>query len=321
MPKEKPLLVVSKVSKQKGERFILNKVGFEQHAGEKVAIVGETGSGKTTLLKIISGLLQADSGGVLLNGAPVQGPEEQLVPGHPSIAYLSQHFELQKFLKVYQVLQYANGLTEPEATSIYEVCRVDHLLQRKTDELSGGEKQRIAIARLLVGKPKLLLLDEPFSNLDFIHRNILKDVVAGISDKLKITCLMVSHDPVDTLPWADRIFVMREGRFVQDGKPEAVYRQPKNEYVAGLFGLCNRLSIAQAKALGVKSKQKIVRPEQLELIPKRKGNPTGLIMQVNYYGSHYEMEVSFMKNVFYVTTEVMKYKVGDVVGIRLKRKD
>lgn len=319
MPNQKPLLVVSQVSKEKNGRLILANIRFDQNAGERIAIVGETGSGKTSLLKVISGLLQPDKGDVTLDGVRVPGPDEQLVPGHPSIAYLSQHFELQKFLRVYQVLQYANGLSTSEASAIYEVCRVDHLLQRKTDELSGGEKQRIAIARLLVGKPRLLLLDEPFSNLDFIHRTQLKEVLIDVSDKLKITCLMVSHDPVDSLPWADRILVMKEGRIVQQGKPEVIYQQPVNEYTAGLFGAYNRVTPAQKKMLGIKAKSAMIRPEQLELIRPKKGFVTGVVKRVDYYGSHYDVEVSTSKTSFYVTTDATKFSVGDAVSIRAKK--
>src|SRR5690606_10088497 len=100
-----------------------------------------------------------------------------------------------------------NVLSDESAQIVFEVCRISHLLGRKTDQLSGGERQRIAIARLLVSAPDLLLLDEPYSNLDVAYKRILQDVIRDIGRKLKISCILVSHDPADTLSWASKILV------------------------------------------------------------------------------------------------------------------
>jgi ABC-type sulfate/molybdate transport systems ATPase subunit len=124
----------------------------------------------------------------------------------------------------------ANQLSDEEAAVISEVCRINHLLQRWTHQFRAGEKQRIALARLLVSAPRLLLLDEPFSNLDAIHKNILKSVIHAIADDLKLTCLLVSHDPADVLSWADEILVLQDGALIQQGTPEDVYKQPVSEY-------------------------------------------------------------------------------------------
>ena len=164
------------------------------------------------------------------------GPEDQLVPGQPGIAYLSQHFELQKSLRVEQVLGYSNTLSERTADRLYRVCQIDHLLKRRTDQLSGGEKQRVAICRLLISAPRLLLLDEPFSHLDMVHKNTLKEVIDDIVDKLKITCILVSQDALDTLmqgrttvvtshrpsliQQADIVYVIEDGRVTGSGAPE-----------------------------------------------------------------------------------------------------
>jgi ABC-type lipoprotein export system ATPase subunit len=146
------LLTVENISRTEGD-FVLTGISFTQKKHQKIAIAGETGSGKSTLLKIIAGLQQADTGEVYLGKERVEGAYERLVPGHPRIAYLSQNFELPKFLRVEQVLNYANTLSEEAASTLYNVCQIDHLQKRRTDELSGGEKQRIAIARLLITSP------------------------------------------------------------------------------------------------------------------------------------------------------------------------
>ena len=118
--------------------FVLRDITFAQSRGEKIAIAGETGAGKSTVLKVIAGLLQPDSGSLLFERKPIAGPADQLVPGHPGIAYLSQHFELQKSLRVEQVLTYSNTLSDADANTLYAVCQIDHLVTRRTDELSGA---------------------------------------------------------------------------------------------------------------------------------------------------------------------------------------
>src|SRR5687767_484925 len=142
------LLSVSGISKQVDGGFLLQDISFTQRRYQRIAIAGETGSGKSTLLKIIAGLVQPDSGEVIFDGERVKGPAEKLVPGHHAIAYLSQDFDLPKFLTVEQALSYTNTISDSAATAIFEICRINHLLNRKTDQLSGGERQRIAIARL-----------------------------------------------------------------------------------------------------------------------------------------------------------------------------
>ena len=295
-----------------GGRQLLQGISFSQEPLQKIAIAGATGSGKTTLLKIIGGLVQPTAGEVLFEGKRVTGPAEQLIPGHPGIAYLSQHFELRNNYKVEEVLEYANLLPEEKAAALYEVCRIIPLLRRKTDQLSGGERQRIALARLLGSSPRLLLLDEPFSNLDPIHTNILKAVIHDIGAKLKITCILVSHDPVDTLPWADEILVLEEGRVRQKGSPEEIYRQPVNEYVAGLFGNYNLIGPQLAAVFGIPPG--IVRPECFNISRQDEGE--GVVSQVSFAGGFYEVEVMLQNFAFTVTTR-RHYAKGERVNISI----
>ena len=170
MDHQKFLLSVESVTKTINEQPVIQDVSFGQYSLQKIAIAGETGSGKSTLLKMIGGLLQPDAGKIYFRQQRVMGPDYQLVAGESGIAYLSQHYELRNHYRMEELLSYANILTEEQAHEIYAICRIDHLLKRNTFQLSGGEKQRIALARLLVSAPRLLLLDEPFSNLDLIHK-------------------------------------------------------------------------------------------------------------------------------------------------------
>lgn len=307
------------MSKAGAEGFVLSEITLNIARFQKIAIAGETGSGKSTLLKIIAGLIQPDAGEIYFEGEKVKGPAEQLVAGHPSIAYLSQHFDLQKFLRVEQVLDYANHLSDKEAASVFSVCRIDHLLHRKTDELSGGEKQRIAIARLLISKPTLLLLDEPYSNLDTVLKGTLKSVIHDIGRKLRITCMLVSHDPDDTLPWADEILVLKEGNVVQHGKPEEIYQQPVSEYVAGLFGAYNIISPGLAKVLGKPGlkKDNLVRPEDFKVVSK----PTArkwMVEEFNFCGNRYELKLVHKEFSIHASVHNKKIQQGDWVDVSFK---
>lgn len=273
-----PFLACRNISVKWSDRRVLHDITFELPKGKRLVIAGETGSGKSSLLKIIGGLLQPLTGSIVLEGRRIEGPDEKLVPGHNTIAYLSQQFELPRFLRVEQIFSYANTLTGESADSLYKLCQVDHLLQRNTDELSGGEKQRIALARLLTTSPTLLLLDEPFAHLDMDHKNTLKQVVADVSNALDMTCIMVSHNPEDTLPWADHVIVLRAGSIIQQGSPRQIYLEPDDEYVAGLFGNYSSMDIAGESLL--------LRPEQVRIFTDNSGTVGGKVIDVLFFGSY-----------------------------------
>lgn len=316
------LLKVSAISKAQEGAFILKDISFEQQRFQHIAIAGETGSGKSTLLKVIGGLAQPDSGEVLFEQVRVKGPNEVLIPGQPGVAYLSQYFELRHNYWVEEILSYANKLTDEEAANIYAICRIDHLFRRRTDQLSGGEKQRIALARLLTTSPRLLLLDEPFSNLDMIHKQLLKSVIDDISEKLEITCMLISHDPQDILSWADTVFLMKEGQIVQQGPPQQVYNQPVNEYAAGLLGKYNLIPAARAKGFaglpGVQDNGKsiFIRPEHFMIVPGQTGALSGKIASVTFWGSYYDVKVQLStKDVITLRTLANNLKKGGSVHV------
>lgn len=317
------LLQVSGISKRAEQEHILKDISFSQRKLQKLAIAGETGSGKSTLLKIIAGLAQPDTGEVHFESKKVLGPADTLVPGHPGVSYLSQTFELPKFLRVEQVLEYSNTMPEAESNTLYDVCQISHLLKRKTDQLSGGEKQRIALARLLITSPRLLLLDEPFSHLDMVHKNTLKAVIRDIGKRLKITCMLVSHDPADTLSWADKILVMKDGKIVQKGPPEKIYRQPVNEYTAGLFGKFNLIAPSRSKAFAAlkgispNGKTMLIRPEQFKVVAKKSNTFAGKVVRANFFGGHYELDVSVAGNDLIVKTDDDGYHAGDRIYLSL----
>jgi putative spermidine/putrescine transport system ATP-binding protein len=315
------LLDVRGIGKEEKTGFSVKDIHFSQVQYQQIAIVGETGSGKTSLLKMIAGLMQPDSGGIFFEGSRVLGPLEKLLPGHPRIAYLSQHFELRNNYRVEEELEARNKLTEEEARAIYEVCRITHLLKRRTDQLSGGERQRIVLARLLTTAPSLLLLDEPYSNLDRHHTQIIKAVLKDLVEQWKISCIMVSHDAEDLLSWADRVLVMREGRLIQDGSPETIYEQPLDSYTASLLGEFNLLEHRLAAMLlpgkeWNKEQKWMLRPEQLSLVEKELSPVNAIIRDMYYCGSHYMAVADIMGQELKVRT-TSKLNKGDTVGLSL----
>jgi len=314
------LLVVVGAGKKEKENYTVKDINFSQQPLEKIAIAGETGSGKTTLLKMIGGLAQLDEGNIYYDGKRVLGPFERLLPGHPQIAYLSQHFELRNNYRVEEELESKNLLTQEAANNIYRICRIEHLLKRKTDQLSGGERQRIVLARLLTTSPKLLLLDEPFSNLDAIHKNLIKAVLLDIGNQLNISCILVSHDAADTLSWADTIYVLNDGMIVQQGTPQKIYNEPIDEYCAGLFGEYNLLNAANAKLFfpnAADKEQLIVRPEQFSITPDNNNAVKGIVQAVYFFGSYFVVDVLVNGKLLRVRTEKRKLVIGKEVLLKM----
>lgn len=315
------LLSVKSLSRKEKENYILQNIQFNIVEGAKIAIAGATGSGKTSLLKMIADLLQPTKGEIIFKQQKIKGPQEKLLPGHEGIAYLSQHFELRNNYSVFELMEMANKLQPFDAEKIYELCQIKHLLQRKTNELSGGEKQRISLALLLTKSPKLLLLDEPFSNLDFIHRNIIKQVIEDISQQLNITCLLVSHDATDALSWADEIIILQNGKIIQQGSPTQLYYQPCNEYCAGLLGEYNLLDFSSISSTFPSNHQKnkeqkiFLRPEQIVMEKATNIFQKNTIENITFLGSYSLATVLVNNQKIKVHTSNQRFSVGDRVVI------
>ncbi len=315
------LLSVNGIEKKERGEYLVRNISFTQELSQKIAIAGETGSGKTTLLKIIAGLLQRDNGEVFFNNERVLGPLEKLIPGHQQIAYLSQHFELRNNYRVEEELDSKNLLSGEEAHTLYTICRIEHLLKRKTNEVSGGERQRIVLAKILITSPNLLLLDEPFSNLDAANKKIIKSVIDDISEKLGITCILVSHDAMDVLGWADSIIVMKDGNIIQQDTPTIIYHQPVNKYCAALFGDYNLVTKKNIAQLGWKCqhpKQLLVRPEEIKICKDDNKNIQGEIKKISFGGSYYLLEVEAGDQLLLVKTNNTTLAARDIIHLQLQ---
>ncbi len=290
--------------------------------GKRIGVVGETGSGKSTLLKLIAGLEQADGGQIYFEGERVLGAQEQLVPGHSAIAYLTQEAELPLFVKVENCLKRPFGMTQNTANRLFKACDIKHLLQSDTRSLSGGERQRVALAKLLLKSPKLLLLDEPFANLDPHHKSAIKRVIELIEIEANVNLILVAHDPQDILPWADLVWVMKAGKIIQKGTPYTLYNQPKNEYVAGLLGTYsliepNKWNVADAHDFSVINGKLLIRPTNFKLVNKNNHGLHGKVLKTHFHGSYDEVIVNVNDNLITLNTQVGKCTIGELVKVAL----
>jgi len=275
----------------------VNEVSFSLEEGQTLSLVGESGSGKTTLLRLIAGLLEPDQGKVYLDGTWVKGPSRHLVPGHPDIKVVFQHYELSPNLTVRQniarILQaYEAEYRESRTETLIRLCRLEKVGQRYPRALSGGEKQRLALARAIAEEPRLLLMDEPFSNIDLSLKKHLKQELSEILEELNLATIIVTHDPEDALAMADLVAVMRQGRLLQVDTPRKVYHQPASDYVASLFGTCNFLDTKDAEQLFNRSFQSRIclRAEDIQITNEQVG-VTARVKRVRFMGAFQELLV------------------------------
>ena len=243
-------------------------VSLEVPRGEILALVGESGSGKTTLLRLIAGLETLDGGEVVIDGDSVaDGTGAAWVPPEKRrVGLVFQDGALFPHLTVAQNTGY--GLSRREFSRAERAEIVDEMLtltgledyrDRFPHQLSGGERQRLAVARALAPRPKLILLDEPFSNLDPALRRSIREDILDILRKAETTAVMVTHDTDDALAIGDRVAVFQDGEIAQVGTPEAIYRSPRCGYCARLFGPANRFQPNGGDSLVW------VRPEKMRL--------------------------------------------------------
>lgn len=271
----------------------IQDVSFEISQGSVVAIIGESGSGKSTLLKCIYGLLKVDAGEVQYKGKRILGPDEQLIPGHKEMKMVTQDFSLNIYAKVYDniasVLSNTNVQSKHDKTmQMMEHLHIDHLKDKKITQLSGGEQQRVAIARALVSDTTVLLLDEPFSQVDALLKNQLRADIKRIAAETGVTVIMVSHDPADGLFLADELLILKDGKLLQHGKPAHIYNHPDHIYTAQILGNAIVLEAADAVKLGLSATgDKIVfYPEWVEL--KSSWNSRRFEVKDVYYKGFYE---------------------------------
>lgn len=214
------------------------------NTGQILCILGESGCGKTSLLKAIRGFMDRDAGEIYFQDERVYNKSEKLVPGTKGIAIVHQDFQLEPGFTVYDnikhhLIQYKLEYQHAKTEEIIELCNLTQLRDKTSKQLSGGQKQKVALAKALIGEPPLLLLDEPFSNLDNISKTEFKKILKNIVNKLNVAMLFVTHDSKDALTFSDEIMVIQNGTVIQKGTPSELVQNPPSLYAAQLLGLTN----------------------------------------------------------------------------------
>jgi iron(III) transport system ATP-binding protein len=223
---------------------------LEAHEGELLAVVGPSGCGKTTLLRLLAGLEVPDAGAITLGGEPLFSKARRiLIPPHRRrVGMVFQNYALWPHMNVFENVAYplrvqrlSKGEIQKEVTGVLSQVRLEGLEKRRPDQLSGGQQQRVALARALVMRPRVLLLDEPLSNLDAHLREDMRFEIKRIQRETGVTIVHVTHDQAEAMAIADRIAVMKRGRLVQTGPPRELYEHPRTEFVASFIGMTNLL--------------------------------------------------------------------------------
>jgi len=234
-------VVLENLTKRFGSVRAINGLNLDIHDSEFFVLLGPTGAGKTTTLRCIAGLEKPNGGSIYIDQQSVDG----WGPAERDVALVFQHYSLYPHYTVRQNLEFPlkSKIRNLKAAEINQrvtkaawTLQIDHLLDRKTDKLSGGEMQRVAIGRAIVRDPKIFLMDEPLSNLDAKLRETLRPELKGLQMNLGATFLYVTHDQVEAMTMGERIGVLRRGQLLQIGTPYEVYNQPVNTYVAKFVG-------------------------------------------------------------------------------------
>jgi ABC-type Fe3+/spermidine/putrescine transport system ATPase subunit len=295
--------------------------------GRITAIIGESGSGKSTLLRLLYGLLSPDEGTVNFKGERVWGPEEKLIPGHDAMKMVTQHTDdLNLFARVWDnvsaMLPNTNVKVKEEKTEqVLTQLNMMPLALKRVADLSGGEKQRVAIARAIITRPDVLLLDEPFNQVDTSFREGLQHDIRQIVRETGLTVVMVSHDPAEVLSMADELVVLRQGQIVEAGHPKSLYQTPLNLYTAELLTNCNVLTREEAAACALKTDKEhiVIYPEWIRINSILK--TTSWTVKEILFKGFYEDVILENGGVILraLNNESGQYTEGDVVGLKIKK--
>ena len=293
---------------------VLKGINLDIMDKEFITFLGPSGCGKTTTLRIIGGFVKPKEGDVFFDGVRIN----DLPPYKRQVNTVFQRYALFPHLNVYENVEF--GLKVARIPEKERKARVKEMLKlvglagydnRNINQMSGGQQQRVAIARALVNHPKVLLLDEPLGALDLKLRKEMQIELKRIQQTLEITFIYVTHDQEEALTMSDRVIVMRDGNILQMGKPQDIYNEPCNAFVADFIGESNIIDGIMHKdflvefandyfecvdkGFALKERvQVVVRPEDFKIVPADKGKISGVVESVIFKGVHYEIMVDAM---------------------------
>jgi iron(III) transport system ATP-binding protein len=339
-------VVFDRVSKRYGAFTAVDAISFDIVPGTLVTLLGPSGCGKTTTLRMIAGLEQASGGRILIGGADVTA----LSPAERDVSMVFQSYALFPHLSVLDNVCYGLRSTGVAKRQAVEQARakiglvgLSGLDDRLPSELSGGQQQRVALARAMVLEPKVMLFDEPLSNLDARLRRRVRDEIRALQLSLGLTVVYVTHDQSEALAISDRIIVMDRGSIVQDGPPRSLYEAPANRFVVNFMGEASILPAEivavdagqatvrlgglmlrlPARGVGTGPAEIAIRPHAVQLSAEGAGGHAlrGAVLRAVYGGDHMEYEVSlegFAEPVFVVDPHVAApLPAGLAVGVTL----
>ena len=324
-----PFLEVKKATKLfSGEKISgVKNIDLSIAEGKITAIIGRSGSGKSTLLNLIYGLIDADSGEVRLMDERVWGPAEKLIPGHDQMKMVTQQSDhLNHYAKVWDNvasllpntnLQYKSDKT----TEVLKQLRLLDLKERRVADLSGGERQRVSIARALVSNPKVLLLDEPFNQVDASFRDNLQQDIRRIVTETGLTVILVSHDPQEVLSLADELVVLKDGEIVETGNPQQLYQQPKRLYTATLLANGTVFTGIKAASLGIVTDKKTVMVYAEGFYTDKNSIENLCTIEVVLFKGFYEELIldNGLVKFKMINLQVGSFRVGDQVSVKVNK--
>ncbi len=319
------LIQIKNITKSFGQKKVLDHISGTVKQGALISLVGMSGSGKTTLLKIIAGLIESDTGSIYLNNKKLQGPKEQLIAGHEEIKLVFQDYALKPNMSVeenlnYALLGYGEIYKKNRVEQLIEICGLESLRPQHPQELSGGQKQRVAFARALANEPEVILMDEPFSNLDPLTKQSLLIETKSLAKKTDTTVILVTHDTRDAMEIADEIWVLQKGTIAQKGKPHEVYQHPKSPQIARLFGIINLLSESQSHELLNVNYSTGIWIENVKITPK--GMIKGYVKEVIFNGGNHKLLISIHQDLELMAYDDIKaYRTGDSIQLTLDPKE
>jgi ABC-type Fe3+/spermidine/putrescine transport system ATPase subunit len=310
------MLIVKNISFSYDGALVLKDVSFTIDKGQNIALIGESGCGKSTLLKLIYGLYDLNNGEITYDSKQILGPKFNLIPGEEYIKYLAQDFDLMPYITVEEnVGKYLSNIYKDKKAKrikeLLEMVEMTAFAKVKAKYLSGGQQQRVALAKVLALDPKVLLLDEPFSQIDTFRKNTLRRNIFCYLKEKQITCIVATHDSKDVLAFADETIVLQDGKLIEKGYTKSVYEHLKSKYTASLFDEVNEIPV---NIFNNKS-QLLLYPHNLEVVEK--SNFKVIIQNCYFKGNGYLVEAFFEKKQIYFES-LIEYQAGESVSLALK---
>ena len=277
------------------KKTVLDNFNFSLKEGEHLCVMGESGCGKSTLLKAIYGLLNLKKGEIYWKENQVLGPKFNLVPGMDLFKYVAQDFDLMPYISVAENIKKFLSRFYPEESEartqeLLDVIEMTSFANTKVKNLSGGQKQRVAIARALANEPELLLLDEPFGQIDNFKKNSLRRKLFTYLKEKNIACIVATHDKNDALSFADSLLIIRNNRILVNNTPIEIYKNPENKYIAALFDDVNDIVLNEEKVL--------LYPHQIKIIEHSAQNTALPIKRATVLNSYFKGAYWLIEAVF-----------------------